>query len=352
MSAPPRSDPASALPAPAQAASPAAPRTAATRSCLRTPSGTAVDIEPRRILEALADPRAVLWLDIDSTDRHQHALLEKVFRFHPLAIEDTLNPDSRVKVEAYDGYLFTVLRAVRFCETTPDPYDLETTNLCLFLGPNYIISVHSERSEPVDTVAEMLRQNPDLLDRGPARIMHMIVDTAVDAFFPVLDKIDDHVDDLERRVFERFEDSALEDIFSLKRAVLSLRRYLSPQREVLNVLSNRPSPLLPGETQLYFRDVYDHMLRLTDMVDNYRELLGSTLDSYLSQVNNRLGMVTKGLTVVATLSVPFVVVSGMWGMNFEHIPLAGFPHGFWIMLVLQLVIGAGLIALLKWRKWL
>jgi magnesium transporter len=125
--------------------------------------------------------------------------------------------------------------------------------------------------------------------------------------------------------------------------VLSLRRYLSPEREIFNVLTNRPSHLLTPDVQLYFRDIYDHVLRINDMLDTYRDLLSSTLESYLTQVSNRLGMVTKGLTVVATLSVPFVVVSGMWGMNFDRIPLASRHWGFEIMLVLQLALGIGLL---------
>jgi magnesium transporter len=132
--------------------------------------------------------------------------------------------------------------------------------------------------------------------------------------------------------------------------VLSLRRYLAPQREIFNVLTNRPSPLLPPESQLYFRDVYDHVLRINDSLDTFRELLSSTLDSYLTQVSNRLGSITKGLSVIATLSVPFVVISGMWGMNFERIPLHGNAHGFLLMVVIQLALGILLVALLRWKK--
>ncbi len=131
--------------------------------------------------------------------------------------------------------------------------------------------------------------------------------------------------------------------------VLSLRRYLSPEREIFNVLANRPSQFLTQEVQLYFRDVYDHMLRINDSLDTFRDLLSSTLESYLSQVSNRLGLVTKGLTVVATLSVPFVVVSGMWGMNFTRIPLSQNPIGFEILLVLQLAFGVGLLWFLRRR---
>jgi magnesium transporter len=321
------------------------------RSVVRDGQGhLARDIPPREILDALSDPATRLWVDIDSESRHQHAILEKLFRFHPLTIEDTLNPNSRVKIEPYDGYLFIVLRAIRFCDTTADPYDLETENLCIYLGANYVVTVHAGVSQTIDTVADLLQRSPDLIDRGPARLAHTICDGAVDAYFPILDRVDEFIDGLEARVFEQFDDTALHDIFALKRMVLSLRRYLAPQREIFNVLTNRPTPLVPPESQLYFRDVYDHVLRINDSLDTYRELLSSTLDSYLTQVSNRLGSITKGLSVIATLSVPFVVISGMWGMNFDRIPLAGYPHGFWVMLVLQLAIGVGLVALLRWKK--
>jgi magnesium transporter len=322
-------------------------------SVLRDASGRLTqDLPPREIRDAVADSGTRLWVDIDSTSRHQHAILEKLFHFHPLTVEDTLNPNSRVKIEAYDGYLFIVLRAVRFCDTTTDPYDLETENLYIYLGANYVVTVHSAYSQTIDAVADLIRRSPDLFDRGPARLAHTICDTAVDAFFPILDRVDEFVDGLESRVFERFDESALHDIFALKRTVLSLRRYLAPQREIFNVLTNRPTPLLPPESQLYFRDVYDHVLRINDSLDTFRELLSSTLDSYLTQVSNRLGTITKGLSVVATLSVPFVVISGMWGMNFAEIPLSRYPHGFWVMLVLQLALGIGLVAALRWKKFL
>jgi len=322
-------------------------------SVLRDTSGRiAFDIPPREIRDALADSSTKLWIDIDSTSRHQHAILEKLLHFHPLTIEDTLNPNSRVKIEAYDGYLFIVLRAVRFCDTTDDPYDLDTENLYLYLGANYVVTVHAGSSQTIDTVADLIRRSPDIFDRGPARLAHTICDTAIDAFFPILDRVDEFVDGLESRVFERFDESALRDIFALKRMVLSLRRYLAPQREIFNVLTNRPTPLLPAESQLYFRDVYDHVLRINDSLDTFRELLSSTLDSYLTQVSNRLGSITKGLSVIATLSVPFVVISGMWGMNFVEIPLSHYPHGFWVMLVLQLALGVALVAVLRWKKLL
>ena len=323
------------------------------RSFFSPPGGTVVrDLALKELTIALHEGVGTLWVDVDTTVRQQMAILEKVFGFHPLAIEDVLNPSSRAKVEAYEGYLFVVLRVVQYGEQTEDPYDLETANLCFFIGPNFVVTAHSGVSPSVDAVIQVASSSPEVLQRGPARMAHQVMDGAVDQFFPILDRVDDFTDSLEERVFQQFDEEALRDIFAVKRMVLSMRRYLSPEREIFNVLTNRPSQLLSPDAQIYFRDIYDHILRINDSLDTYRDLLSTTLEAYLSQVSNRLGLVTKGLTVVATLSVPFVVVSGMWGMNFGRIPLSQNPWGFEIMLVLQLGLGLGLIWLLKNRRWL
>ena len=310
-----------------------------------------LDCHPRDVPQLLAQG-GPLWVDIDSTVRSQHALLEKVFGFHPLAIEDTLNPASRVKLEEYPGYLYIIIRAVKFAADTDDPYDLETKDLHCFLGPDYLVTVHAGPVPSVDLIHDTLRRSPDLLSRGVERTLHAILDSTIDAYFPLLDQVDDFIDGLEERVFVNFDELALRDVFKVKRLVLSLRRYLQPTREVLNVLTNRPSTLITPDVQIYFRDVYDHVLRINDELDTYRDLLSSTMDSYLTQVSNRLGVTTKGLSVVATMSLPFVVMSGMWGMNFSRIPLSNWPHGFWVLLLAQLALGGLLIVVLRRQKWL
>jgi magnesium transporter len=322
------------------------------RSWLLLDGVVRADLSARELADAVNGP-GVLWVDVDIGNRHQIAVLEKVFGFHPLSVEDALSPNSRVKIEEYPGYLFAIVRGVRFCdETSEDPYDTETFNLSFFLGKNYLVSVHGQHAAPVQHVTDLVARTPDLLARGPGRLLHLMMDASVDAYFPLVDQVDEFLDGLEERVFANFDEGALRDIFTVKRLVLSMRRHLAPQREVFNILSHRPTPLLAPETQVYFRDIYDHVLRINDALETYRELLSSTLDSYLTQVSNRLGSITKGLSVVGALSIPFVVVSGMWGMNFTHIPMSESPWGFWIMLVLQLALGGGLIALLRWKKLL
>ena len=304
------------------------------------------------IAKALESGEGTLWVDIDTRKTDQLALLKDVFKFHPLAIEEAVNPESRVKLEEFDRYVLLIVRTVAFRETTEDPYDLETVNISFFLGKNYLVTVHGADTNPVETTAELLQRKPELAAYGPARLMHAIVDQAVDAYFPIIDKLDDFMDRLEEKIYGKFDQEALREVFAVKRLVLSLRRHLAPERDALSVLTNRPSTLLTPDTQIYFRDIYDHVLRIYDSLENYRDLLSSTLDSYLTQVSNRLGMATKALGVVATLSIPFVVVSGMWGMNFEHIPLHSHPHGFMILVLSQAALGLLILAGLKWRKLL
>ena len=322
-------------------------------SCYYDPSGdvrTGLSVD--EIRQRLDSGVGTLWVDVDNREPEQVRLLSEVFRFHPLAIEDSLNPNSRVKFDEYKGFVILIVRTVAFIEHTEDPYDIETVNFTCFLGQNFLVTVHGQHTAPVDETIEILRKRPELAAAGPARLMHAVVDEAVNAYFPIIDQIDDFMDGLEERVFANFDRDALREIFSVKRLVLSLRRHLAPERDVFSIVTNRPSALLSLETQVYYRDIYDHVLRINDALETYRELLGNTLDSYLTQVSNRLGTVTKALSVVATISLPFVVVSGMWGMNFTRLPLSDAPYGFWIMLFVQLGLGGLLLLILRWRKLL
>ena len=320
-------------------------------SCYYDPrAGIKQNLSVPEISAALASGVGTLWVDLDTRKTDQLSILKDIFKFHPLSIEDALNPKSRVKLEEFDRYIFLIVRTIAFCESTDDPYDLETANIAFYLGKNYVVTVHGADTNPVETTTELLQRKPELAAYGPARLMHAIVDQAVDAYFPVIDRLDDFMDGLEEKIFSRFDEGALREVFAVKRLVLSLRRHLAPERDALTVLTNRPSTLLTPDTQIYFRDIYDHVLRIYDSLEQFRDLLSSTLDSYLTQVSNRLGTATKALSVVATVTLPFVVVSGMWGMNFDHIPLHNHPHGFMILLLSQLALGVLILAGLKWRR--
>lgn len=322
-------------------------------SLYRRPDGTIErDLAPPRLREIIQAGTGELWVDIDSTDMHQHALLEKVFEFHPLAVEDTLSPDTRVKNEEYDRYVFVVMAGIRFDEGTPDPFDLETFNLYFFLGKNFLVTVHAIPSTSCDAVRGRLIRSPDLIARGVGMTMHNIIDQSVDLYFPLVEKLNDIVDQLEEQLFAEFDENLIHRIFKAKRAVFTFRRHIGPLREVLNLLTHRPSTFIRPETQLYYRDVYDHTLRIVDSLDLTRDLLGGVLETYLSQTSNRMNKVMKQLSIVSTIALPLIVVGGIYGMNFAHIPLTGHPLGFYWALGGMAVISAVIVWWLKRQQWL
>lgn len=307
-------------------------------------------LRPARLVEA-AKEGGQLWVDVDATDRAQHALLEKVFAFHQLAIEDTLSPKTRVKLEEYPGYLFLVIREVRFDHTTEDPYDLETFNLYCFLGPGFFVTVHSMPSHAVDVMQDRVARSPDLLPRGVEMIAHGVADAVVDEFLPMVDQVDDLVTQLEERLFESYDERAINDIFRVKRLVVQLRRYLGPLREVLNVLTNRPHGCINPAAQVYFRDVYDHTIRIVESLESVRDLVATVLDTYLTQASNRMNKVMKSLSVVGTISLPLVVLTGLFGMNFSQMPLIHSRFGFYMGVGLMLAFGIAMYAFLHRRGW-
>jgi len=322
-------------------------------SIYRRPDGTLEqDVSPARIKEILQAGEGELWVDIDSTSMHQHALLEKVFEFHPLAIEDTLSPGSRVKFEEYDRYVFVVMAVIRFDEGTPEPFDLATSNIYFFLGRNFLVTVHAVPSKSCVAVRERLMRNPELLARGIEMTMHNIIDQSVDAYFPLVEQLNGLVDGLEERLFERFDETLIHEIFKAKRAAFSMRRHVGPLREVLNILTNRPCTYIRPETQLYYRDIYDHTIRIVESMDTVRDLLAGVLETYLSQTSNRMNKVMKQLSIVATIALPLIVIGGIYGMNFTQMPLTHNPFGFYFALGTMAAVSGVILWWLHRNRWL
>lgn len=322
-------------------------------SIYRRPDGALEhDLPPARLREVVQGGEGELWVDIDSTNMHQHALLEKVFEFHHLSIEDTLSPDTRVKLEEYPRYVFVVMAGIRFDEGTPDAFDLATSNLYFFLGKNFLVTVHAIPAKSCAATRERLTRNPELLARGAEMTMHHIIDQSVDAYFPLVEQLNTLVDGLEERLFEQFDEKLIHEIFKAKRAAFAFRRHVGPLREVLNILTNRPCSFIRSETQLYYRDVYDHTIRIMESLDTVRDLLAGVLETYLSQTSNRMNKVMKQLSIVATIALPLIVVGGIYGMNFSQMPWTHDPYGFYGALLTMVAVSAAMLWWLKKNKWL
>jgi magnesium transporter len=252
-----------------------------------------------------------VWVDLQGPDERGQALLRDTFAFHHLAIEDTLNQRQRPKVEEYDGHLFLILNPVTYDASPP------FRELDVFVGANYVVTVHPEEEPVVEAVRARLAGGAAPV--SATRLLYLLLDSVVDGYFPLLDSVGDQVEELEEQVLERPETGELKAIFGLKRRLVELRRVVAPQRDMLNLLTRREVPFLDHrEIQYHLRDVYDHLLRVTDMLDTYRDLLTGTVELYMSAVSNRLNRVVNRLTAITVTIGALAVITGFYGMNFER----------------------------------
>lgn len=293
-----------------------------------------------------------LWVDVDCQHTTEWLALAQTIGFHPLIVEDTLSPESRVKLEEYESYLFVVARDASFNARTPDPYDFETCNIYFFLGSSYLITVHAQPSRATATLAERIDNGPEIMDRGVDYLMYAVLDAMVDLYFPMLDEVDEFIDDLETRIFEsNNQKETLARVFDLKRTLASLRKQQAPMREVLATLANRPSPYLVPATQVYFRDVYDHIVRQVESIETFRDLLTGALEIHFSVASSRMNEIMKALTIVGTFLLPATWIASIYGMNFDRMPFLDSPAGFWIAVGLMFGVSFGLLAYLKRKRW-
>ncbi len=309
------------------------------------------DLTRHEIEAAFESGAGRLWVDIDSRDDDAWALLDELFHFHHLAIEDTRSPDCRVKVEEYDRYVFIVVRGVHFVQESPAPYDLDSHNLYLFLGEHFLVSVHAGTFRSVLGVVERIEAGADLIARGVDYLAYALVDTLVDQYFPILDRIDDFIGDVEAKIFDGGGDE-MGEIFDLKRSLITLRRHLAPMREAASTLANRPSPYLRPETQIYFRDVHDHVVRQLDATESYREMLTGALEAQVALMSNRMNEIIKALSVIATVILPPTLIASIYGMNFRWMPWLHDPNGFWIVVGVMVLVTGALFAYLWRKRWL
>ena len=301
------------------------------------------------ISEFVADPNSTVWLDALDPSREEMDRLASEFGFHPLAIDDYFTPHHRPKVDEYKGYFFLVMHYLVYsaesAEVTPSELDI-------FVGRNYIVTLHKCPIPVLDRVADTWNKNPRLLGDGVGMLLYDILDALVDGYFPVLDQVDEQIDDIENSIFRQNAVGSAEQIFKLKRSLLVMRRIAAPLREVFNVLTRRDQPLLSEQSVTYLRDIYDHTLRIVDTIDTYRDILAGALDAYLSVVSNQLNSVMKTLTVAATVLISLQVISGIYGMNFKNMPELGWRYGYFTALGLMVVIAGGLLYYFRRIKWL
>lgn len=264
------------------------------------------------------DPGTVRWIDFEGPSHEHLTLLGDRFGFHPLALEDSAHFDQRPKLEDYDEYLFLVTHGFR-CPSA-DVTDVRTVELHAFLGRGYLVTVHTDPIDALDAVFLKAYSDGTIGRRGADFLYYLVIDGMVDAGFPILDRIGDRVEVLENEVLSGQASAGVAPLFELKRTLAELRRLVSPQRDVVAVLAKHEHPLLGVRTAPYFRDVYDHLVRTNEAIEAARDLLGTTLDAYLSMASHRTNEIMKRLTLMSAIFLPLTFVTGFFGQNFVGLP--------------------------------
>ena len=318
-------------------------------------SGLQMDYPLDHLKQALRNKKGLLWVDFDGEpDATCEPVLRDTFGFHPLAVDDALQETHVPKVDDWGSYLYVVLSALDYDESLP-AITLHANELDIFLGDNFVVTHHDEPIPGLDLVWEACRRDFRHTQSGADHLLYKIIDFIVAAYMPIVEKIDKDIDELEDQIFEKPDPKILERLFALKRALLSMRRILTPQREVLNKLARDDYLVIDREDRIFFRDVYDHLVRLHDLNESMRDLVGGALDMYLSVINNRLNEVMKTLTVITSVFMPISFIAGFFGMNFFE-PTAhllnwtGSPS-FYITLIITIILPVSMFVWMRRRTW-
>ncbi len=310
----------------------------------------------KELPDLLADRSNLVWLDLRGEDIENHKAIEdlllNVFHFHHLTVEDCIETRNQPKVEAFPGYLFFIVHGVTPDKTTTTNF--VTKEMDGYLGENFVVTFHLERFRSIKEVKTLIRSTPLPCQRGPAFLLHQILDRLVDNYNPVVDEFNEQIELIEDEVLLLHNGGSLmlERIMDVRRSVARLKRISTRQREVLYRMSHGEFKQIPENILPFFRDVHDHLLRVTDLSESYRELVSGLVEIHFSVVANRTNDVMKTLAVVSAIILPLSLIAGIYGMNFENIPELRTRYGYFAVLGLMGLLTLALLVYFKRRGWI
>lgn len=306
--------------------------------------------------ELLADQTNVVWVDLQGETKEQieeaQDVMLNVFKFHHLTVEDCVETRNQPKVEAYDKYLYFIVHGIKPEETNPSNF--ATKELDGYLGSNFVVTFHILRFRSIKSVKQHLRSSPFHCKRGAAYLLHHILDELVDLYMPIVDEFDEAINDLEDRVFDmgRNSNSVLGEVMDIRRSVARLKRISSRQLEVLYRMSHGEFPQIPPDILPFFRDVHDHLLRISDLSEGYRDLVAGLFDIHFAVIGNRTNDVMKTLAVLSAIILPLSLIAGIYGMNFENMPELKTERGYFMTLGAMALITILLLVYFWRRGWI
>ncbi|MFC1909253.1 magnesium/cobalt transporter CorA [Chloroflexota bacterium] len=321
------------------------------RAYYLTPDGTLQrDLNEEQIKAAYESGEGLLWVDITETKEEDGKFMERVFKFHQLAVEDCVSAlIHSPKIDDFDNYLFITVHGINHAA---DSDIVETAELALFLGRNFVVSNHNFPLYSVEAVRQRVEQDARPMRHGTDFLAHALVDTLIDNITPTIDQMSDVAQDIEEETIHNPQPLTLEVILKLKRSTLRIHRVMAPQREVLNRLSRGEFPIIRSEAQIYYRDIYDHLVRIEDLNQTLRDRADNGLATYLSSVANRQNETMKILSIVAAIFLPLTLVAGIYGMNFEYMPELKWEWAYFAVLGFM---GIVIISIIWWfwvKNWI
>jgi magnesium transporter len=304
--------------------------------------------DPDLISDYCADSCNLVWVDVSDPTGQDFAELAREFNFHPLSIDDCRSLHQRPKVEEYAGYYFIVLYEAELNER----HELELRELNIFLGANYLVTVHSQPVRALATAEKLWRNWTDLVEHGTGVLAYLLIDAIVDDYMRLLDQMAERIEGIEEAIFGEFQPESLQEIFQLKKQLLFLRRTVVPLRDVFNTLLRRELKLFSRVTLVYFQDVFDHLVRVTEMIDALRDTLSAAVEAYLSVSGYRMNLIMKRLTSISTILMSVTLIAGVYGMNFNFMPELGWRYGYVGGLAAMLLLALALYLYFRRIKWL
>lgn len=314
----------------------------------------------------ICEEKKFIWVDIEEATKEDVEIVAKEFNIHNLSLEDALKSFQRPKIEIYDNYLFIVIYGVDYL---PEEEKLAFHEVDIFLGANFVITVRNRNPQwhdrgdlppyPIDIFMNSWdRQHIELKEKGSPMVLHTIADTLVDSYFNVNDNLEDRLDKIENYVFELEKNKeVMEDIYRFKKDLLLYRRVVAPLKDVIHTIISRDMQISGQQlfdlmAVRYFQDVYDHIIRVHEAIDTYRDLLTSALEVQLSVASNRLNEIMKKLTSIAALVMVPTLIAGIYGMNFKFMPELNYRYGYFIVLGIMAAIAGWIAYLFRKYKWL
>ena len=297
------------------------------------------------------DTPEITWINIKGI--HDTEIIEKLgkhFKIHPLTLEDILNTNQRPKIEDFGDFIFVIFKMIYYNEKTND---IDSEQISIIFGSNFVLSFQETEGKFFDNVKDrIIKGKGKIRKMGSDYLAYVLMDTVVDNYFVILEKVGEKIEDLEEELIANPTPKILQAIHDLKRSMIILRKSVWPLREILSGMERGELVFIQDSTKIYIKDVYDHTVQIIDTIETYRDILAGMIEIYLSSISNRMNEIMKVLTIITTIFIPLTVVTGIYGMNFKHMPEIEWQFGYYMVLIIMLSIGISMLLYFKKRKWI